>query len=1149
MSVALESWLASFLKQRPSPSGQLPDGRPLFGYRCNGNEFETLQQLLRERLRGRLDNAMNSATAAAVCLFAAEWWRRHYYEGGWTWKGVLDALGVSGDVPHAHLAQLTDRGLRFWGRRVRERGGRQEYLLSLALEAGMPLRLVERPDTHVGRFLLRLIQDLRDFPEPHTPSLELAQRSRHVLPTSLQNEELLTLSAELAAGVVLLQRQVHGEEDPYQALDARVPEWREQLPLNLHQTTAEILLRSLIQAAHDAPASHRDAQVTTRLLPAQQGYRIERAITLPRRLAHAGFAHLLKQTELPARLQLIALARDGTRQHLARLTQHSDTEYLVETSHGTSVRLSGDAWLGPVLLSAWSAGQELGRHVIPHGEELDALPWLFVPAPHANEIGTWRLAGTGSGRFRIPEVLLAVPGDVTMKARSPGTRWEHLGSLVQGREVFRVHGDVELTLEDIGICQVRTAADRDEAQRCRLDAEPVKLLPGVEAYLGVPSLRMSFSTGVEQRRERSELEYRSDRTKTWRRVDGACLGDVSLRYTAEGALHFQTQACVLPPSTTLRMHPEGARQGRLRLSGLGAATVKVPPVPHVQADVLPRGMETEILLRCAGEAPDHVPLDLAWPGGQSCTLRVPFPRQLVGFTDISAQPLPDGTLVPLGRLGRVRALVRTPQFQASAELEAAPSGTGHDLDPFLRLQVSLRSTAPGTLELNLGELEPALAMRLASFGDLDACYELRLRVRGVGEMRPAVLRVGRYDLRLEPEREQLQVRLADGDLAGAPAPENLTVEVRPLAHPMEPARELVRIGSRAWNVPTDLGSGPWLVTGREGSWYRTRPLLWSVHPGEEKDGAPVLGPLQNALCISNPERRKAELDAALASLGGNANHPDWHTLLAYLRTLGTLPPETFDAVRLLVEHPQTAVTALFLLSEPDRGRVWSLLEELPFQWPLVPMRAWLGAAQAWLGSASALPPDQRVGVEPMLRERFRSVCELAKSRFGGLEAIAQRLAHKLLLPVPAPPAAPGRESRRFVLGRQQDARQSSPTVPRAPTIQAVPPRELLDLELQELRRTHADTWWPSVANYARDFETPLRSFPARAQRHILGPLQGIRESLPLLNGPVLAALAVVHDRRLSHETQFAIRILRELHPCWFSFAFGYVASICLNEEE
>ncbi|TQF17783.1 hypothetical protein FJV41_01135 [Myxococcus llanfairpwllgwyngyllgogerychwyrndrobwllllantysiliogogogochensis] len=1033
-------------------------------------------------------------------------------------------MGV-GDVAHAQLAQLTERGLRFWGRRVVERSGRQEYLLSLALEGGMPLRLVERPDTHVGRFLLRLIQELRDFPCPNAPAMELAQRSRHVLPSALQNEQVILLSAELAAGVVLLQRKVRGEEDPYQALDDREPDWRERLPLDMHHKTAEKLLRSLIQAAREVSTNQRELNVTTRLLPWNQGYRLERAITLPRKLSHSWLSQLLTQQELPARLQLISLASDGTRQPLAMLTQRSSTEYLVETTHGASARLSGDSWLGPVLLSAWSGGQELGRYVLPRGEELGMLPWLFVPDLQAKEEGTWRLAGTGSGRFRVSEVLLALPEGAHLTVRVPGARWERLGQLVGGREVFRLQGCVQVALADMGVCQVDTGSDSEETQQCRLETEAQELLPGVVAYLGVPALRVRFATGFEQRRDSRELDYRPMGAKTWRRVDGACVGDVSLRYLSGGALLFQTRLRILPPGASLRAQPEGARQGRLCLRALGGASVKVPPAPHVHADVQVSGADTEILLRCDGEAPDFASIDVAWPGGQACSLQVPFPRQLVGFTDTSARPLRDGTLVPLDRLGRVRAFVRTSHLQASAVLEVAPGGTAQSLDPFFRLKIPLRCTAPGTLELNLGEIESALAKRLASFGDLDALYELRLRIRGGSESRPPLLRVGRYDLTLSPEWRMSQVRLAETDMAGMNGGAALAVEIRPLVHPVTPERELERVAPGTWLIPSDLAPGPWLVTGREGNWYRGRPLLWNVCSEGGGSEVPVLGPLQRAVCAP-PQRRKAELDAALEALGSDANHPDWPTLLAYLRSLGELPPETFDAVRQLVDHPQTAVLALFLLSEPDRSRIWVGLEELPFQWPLVSARAWMDATRSWLDSASHLSPDLRATVEPMLHTRHGEVCKMAQSHFAGLEAVLQ-----------------------WVKGRMasSSSRSGTQTPPNGSPGVAMALRPVLEGELHQLRRLHADAPWPSVSNYYASIEEPLRGFPPTAQRHVFRPLQDIEESLPLLNAPVLAALAVVHDQRLSAATRFTLRTLREAHPTWFSFAFGYVASVCLGE--
>jgi hypothetical protein len=62
---------------------RVPNGQPLYGYRCTDAEFERMQAILR---RSAPDTPTHQRGLSAIfCMFAAEWWRRNY-EGG-PWKG------------------------------------------------------------------------------------------------------------------------------------------------------------------------------------------------------------------------------------------------------------------------------------------------------------------------------------------------------------------------------------------------------------------------------------------------------------------------------------------------------------------------------------------------------------------------------------------------------------------------------------------------------------------------------------------------------------------------------------------------------------------------------------------------------------------------------------------------------------------------------------------------------------------------------------------------------------------------------------------------------------------------------------------------------------------------------------------------------
>jgi hypothetical protein len=109
-----------------------PDGRPLYALRISEERHAELGKLLRFRVGS---GQIIDSTAARFVLWAAEYIRAHFAGGQLAWEFVFQGLGLREDRNFA--VALVERGLRWWGRKVRvSEAGVHLYLYSLMAQRG-----------------------------------------------------------------------------------------------------------------------------------------------------------------------------------------------------------------------------------------------------------------------------------------------------------------------------------------------------------------------------------------------------------------------------------------------------------------------------------------------------------------------------------------------------------------------------------------------------------------------------------------------------------------------------------------------------------------------------------------------------------------------------------------------------------------------------------------------------------------------------------------------------------------------------------------------------------------------------------------------------------------------------------------------------
>ena len=970
-----------------------PDGRPLYAYKCSDSDYEQLRDKTRSQMpyavRGRLGEGEESRFAATFCFYAAAAFHRRHEGGPWAWETVFAEIGHA--PPMTRIYEWVKTGLKLWQRPLlRSRNGDREFLVTLACEGGLPLLLLRRENAHLSRYFRELLAACHR--QRHTYDYDPKETARQIaaryLPASLRHDVVFKLSGDLIQTIIKLQEEVDEASDPITSLDHVKPQWRDSLPLPVEDDTIEILLRNLVGQARTLAQTERQRwRWRCFLVEHGENYSVEQHLELPRTITGISLQTWSGWSETSARLRVLLQTTEGI-DVIALLTRLQGTGeqaiYQCETLRQSGVRLIGrSAEAGCRLLL--SQGNEEVELPMVGGQELGPLPWVFV------ERGSrWEMCGEGSVRRREASVrMLAL--DEGQCIAEDGT-YEPLGKAPEfARSLYQIAGTIEWQHSELGSCQMRCASQ--EASEDLFLLRGRKLLSALNLtppFLGTPALYTVGQDGRPRQVADGLFEWRPlyAPESDWCRDASACAGKVWVRYRdTHGALRFRRQVEVAPPTTRVEMARVGARAeeaGIIRLSGLPAVRVIVPEIADCQFSM--RAVDDGVEIDCFAQASLPVTqfsAELQWSDGRSLTLMLPFPRQGAAFVR-AGQALPPRERVVLGRLAAVQAVIQTPNIRERFYLEgrlrthALVQGRQELWEPLYAESESI--------QFALHRIQERLASMLAMTGDLDAVVVLKIVNRSGQAL--GDLEVAQFDVALEPDQEHSHVLLPPDSLGrlNNDWEERITVKMLPLWEPSTTPIDLVRDDTpTAWKIPGELQPGPWWLLGYDGDWARFRPLLWDV---EGEKVVAESSDLIQAIHEPDSETRQERLQALVNTLASDTEHADWTRLFDYLRLTRTYPASSIDLFRNLVHAPEAIIMALLKSTDEEFDLVWSLSEQLPFSWYLVPVTHWLQASKRHFDALRAgladYDPDGGLleGMFKEFRQRvairqpfFKSVCD------------------------------------------------------------------------------------------------------------------------------------------------------------------------------
>lgn len=911
-------WLHAFLGARKLTR---PDLRPLHRYRMADSEYEQAKRILRHLAStGRLLEP-DSRSGALFVAYCAEWFRRESASTFLRWDDPAPDLFPS--LPYASKQALATAGLQYWRRELRRSAHAREFLLTVALEGGFPVRILAEGARGWLREYLRAImrRAIAWRVNASEEILAIAEEERGRMRKSYQHDDFVALCSELVTSLLELRRKAEAESTTgvrnSALLDAKHPGWRDELPIYV-PAEDEALVAELLTGLLDEKMTGLATQgVEIRRYLVKRDGEWRSAIQL---LAD-GEVPLAKLPGLPATSRARATATGELANHLAGEVAlfepplGEQRRWRVRPYTRTAKLLTNFPFTAPVTTTLSSPDCAPCSWIWPRGDALrsDVLVFELDEGSTPNE-PLLRFLRAGSVNSPAKTLYVLVPHDWTIEpaADRAVVEVEHVPSL--GRKLARLVAATYFRSGEDEAVRFRVepaSEDREHELQLRSLVPAGFVLADDEWELVASPVRPLIYEGRKQLPPRAgELFVRRPGGK-WNGLSGPLTGagliELSWRDPVSNIQIEKRRLALVPSEAGIVGTMKNALSGNINLRGLPGwtATVRETGCAVDATDA------ANLVIRFAGRPVYRLPMTLQPPAGQSFDVIVP----LVGRDAVIA--MADGAILSPGGqvdIGMLRGAVAVSPRKSVLHLGARGSRSG-----------SIKTIVDG--ELPLGILRGAIEETLATSPNQDDLVEIDF----IGDTRPPI-RISRYRHK-QLDRDGTTVRWLPPTCTDAVPVARMILDPRQ-EYPLEPQED----GS--WRL-SEICKGLCLVYLRDGVDVVSRPVPVLQSSASEA----YAGGLVSALTIVDYEERQHAIIDALARIGPDDRGADDLKWLRDATTnLNGLPASAFDGLNLLPSSAETLIH--LLLSARDSGErsiIWALQNELPFLWLALPLSAWWSA--------------------------------------------------------------------------------------------------------------------------------------------------------------------------------------------------------------
>lgn len=924
------------------------DGRPLYRYRFDSNEYEGVKALLKLQKSALLEDTYGFAL---LVMFVAEWYRRDRTGGHWDWIRPLGEIGIAfesnsqrSELAYPHLRYMVEQGLGLWKRPLISRG---QLLYSVVGEAGFPVAALQE-----GRLGVWLRRSVIAIEKGALPDDAVSNESRRI--SDRHTQVMFDAAVDLCQVAVALRkslgqnRTATTDEQLTTLLDRSAAGWRDKLPFDVSDKGFFTLFRDLMDAKGDEAATTKALRAVRTIRKMEAGrWKPFAGVAFSGHVAPPNIAPSLAAM-LPNldRVRLIGRGAWAEFGHpLAVLEKwFSDGQEkwevrpLVRETHHP-LDLSQD-----VLLGASTAGRAIVEFVPEGGQSLlDPVIAFKCDTDQVDDIYELQSIGSSSARTRSNFLALAIASQRTDVAFE-GVSIE-LGKLGPDYRLVAFSG--RATFEKGGVKSVwMTGADTDQIVEIGVSGDTVNSTRGT-VYFGRPTIWLS-KDGLERKVGDRDIRWRTVGSRGWRRVsDAEPSGFVELAATEKDNVVATVRLRMLPKS--IRFEPDKSRKA-LIIDGHAGALVNGTKDKPLSVSRDGNAIVVDLAAHRRGE---EVELEFQWENKVSLAVADPFAEPLLLAP--SGRPHPHRGLIAIGRLHGYSLLAPT-ERPLLLEARNRTTEVAHAI-------VLINCSTP------LMCLESQIRELLGTAASIDA----RVRLAWEGHS-GHFAEIGWYDS-------------ADGlfSVIGGPSAKLSAISIS------SPAQSIADMPQQErWVVQgqlaSEIGPGPWLVFGRMSDATTIRPQVVPELPSEASaqprseptalDGIirlPIFAERCHLLMQWCKDPSQWSSDEAKKVIG-----------MCRAARQHAVPFNTFDTLTVVGNHPQALPYLLAACSSRDeQAAVLALQSELPFLWCTTPIDAWIAAFSA---AAERLTAQLAVLGSNEGAEEARKVGTKRLDQIGDLEA-------------------------------------------------------------------------------------------------------------------------------------------------------------------
>jgi hypothetical protein len=962
--VQMQSWFSMFEKKRTMHK----KGLPLWSLKVTDTELGEMQSLLKPIFTAKEPTVVfnqYSCTGGSgkfdqiFTLYLATWVQRNFKGGKARWPVVLSSLNVKHDNRlNTAIYDSVRVGLKYWGIDLHATSNANQYFATLYCQGGFPRSgLVGLVGGPVSDYLDRVINFYGLF--YHTSELEeIAERQLQGLPETLKQKPFATLACELISSLLMFRDQYHlyAVKDPVNTLNEKNPQWRDELPFLLCDEEAhELIGRVLNRAAAIIRREQHPVRIRRYLTGAMNDWNLVAETYINQTIHPEDLSNTLGKTHLPVYFDLYTQTDSGERARSASFNlkgqQNKRWQVLTKFTQFYDQDAASD-----IRYEIWSDGEKLGSDCYYRGDELNVdLPWVF-----SAEGDQFSFIGQGNVKSRHSSVFILTADDI--KPGNENSIIEEVGRLKRfNRVLYRVQGKAHVCIR-YGNFVISSCAEESQDYVCYLKGKKCQeAFSHKNAFIGIPDTFIRNDVNGSLKIDSNELY--------WQTIDDDSLVEITedikyglgnIIWISNSEVKWQTSCALLPTEAKFEVINE--ERGEIELKAISLKNSDLGFIKEEKNWL--RGVEfIEDLCLAEVQLPASMPDSfhpvLGWNHSQQNIITFEFDSMQTGvcLLDLNGRPFPIKT----------SALTLDDLFSSEVKIKL-PLDTTHtyvNISAALISKKSIKTTLSEHIELDstnvtigCGKLAQ-LALMLYSqsddlydfvtfkfysqFGELNARFpKVELFKHPVSNYKTSgkpLLKVQKS--RTHKNRESIVLLSAPiWDLARSP------VELKRTTNHFE---------DLLFELPESNDIGPWFIYAKNDRKIQPRAVFIQNDDIEQQNEG--LSPLQLSIRDLSFDRNTGKFDYSAMDTGLDAlmdclHHEDWDTVQSFVLFLDLTPSATFHIFKRLIYRPKLIASLLIKQQELENfERVWSIAEDMPFEWLDISIDDWKCAAKLVLEKA------------------------------------------------------------------------------------------------------------------------------------------------------------------------------------------------------